>query len=212
MTPPSSAGFAPVDSSLRLKGSQYQIFRSHHATRRRRRCVSASTGTCRGEQIVWLWLLVRSWLVIVLVCFDGSLMAHKKWRERFHCLTFIVLPSHSRTDMVWTLATSAMAPWKINFGCSAFVARKAWIMIQPLLDVANPSFTNYLGALMFMYGYPLEKQMCSLMGVTDPRTMHRRIEPYVDALFELNYEVVSCELQMIAFVILSHYFLPDQFQ
>lgn len=98
------------------------------------------------------------------------------------------------------------------FGCSAVVARKAWIMIQPLLDVARPSFTNYLGALMFMYGYPLEKQMCSLMGVTDPRTMHRRIEPYVDALFELNYEVVSCELQMIAFVILSHYFLPDQFQ
>jgi hypothetical protein len=77
------------------------------------------------------------------------------------------------------------------FGCSAVVARKAWIMIQPLLDVARPSFTNYLGALMFMYGYPLEKQMCSLMGVTDPRTMHRRIEPYVDALFELNYEVVS---------------------
>jgi hypothetical protein len=62
-------------------------------------------------------------------------------------------------------------------------------MIQPLLDVANPSFTNYLGALLFMFGYPLEKQMCSLMVVTDP--MHRCIEPYVDALFELNYEVVS---------------------
>ena len=78
------------------------------------------------------------------------------------------------------------------FGCSAFVARKAWFRIQPLLDdVPVPSLSHFLGALLFMYGYPFEKQMCSFMGVTDPRTMHSHIEPYVDALFELNYKVVS---------------------
>jgi hypothetical protein len=55
----------------------------------------------------------------------------------------------------------------------------------------SPSLSHFLGALLFMYGYPLEKQMCSHMGVPDPRTMHNRIEPYVDALFELNNKVMS---------------------
>ena len=33
--------------------------------------------------------------------------------------------------------------------------------------------------------------MCAMLGGINIKTIHKRIEPYVDALFELNYDVVS---------------------
>ena len=54
------------------------------------------------------------------------------------------------------------------------------------------SLVDYLSALMFMFIYLKSgKSMCAMLGGINIKTIHKRIEPYVDALFELNYDVVS---------------------
>jgi hypothetical protein len=81
------------------------------------------------------------------------------------------------------------------FGSSVSVVADAWRRIQPLLELeggGGPNLQHFLSSLMFLYVYPKnEKTMCILMGGIDPKTMHKRIDPYHDALFELNYSVVS---------------------
>ena len=60
---------------------------------------------------------------------------------------------------------------------------------------------TYLMALMFMCTYPKsEKKFCDNLGGIDPKTMHKRIDPYVDALFVLNFDIVSCNLMNSFFV------------
>jgi hypothetical protein len=57
---------------------------------------------------------------------------------------------------------------------------------------------------MFMCTYPKsEKKFCDNLEGIDPKTMHKWINPYVDALFELNFEVASCNLMNSFFVYMN---------
>lgn len=84
--------------------------------------------------------------------------------------------------------------FRSHFGGSVKLVRTAWIKMINLghLPPTCRSLVDYLSALMFMFVYPKSgKSMSTLLGGIDVKTLHKRIEPYVDALFELNYDVVS---------------------
>ena len=56
-------------------------------------------------------------------------------------------------------------------------------------------FVIYLWALVFMCVYPKnEKAFCALVGGPDPKTVQKKMWPFVFALYELNYIVVICYL------------------
>ena len=82
----------------------------------------------------------------------------------------------------------------LHFGGPVALASRAWskMIVSAILPPNLRSLRNYLMALMFMATYPKsEKKFCDNVGGIDPKTMHKCIDPYVDALFELNFEVVS---------------------
>jgi hypothetical protein len=84
--------------------------------------------------------------------------------------------------------------FRSHFGGPVALASRAWskMIVSAILPPNLRSLRNYLMALMFMATYPKsEKKFCDNVGGIDPKTMHKCIDPYVDALFELNFEVVS---------------------
>jgi hypothetical protein len=91
-------------------------------------------------------------------------------------------------------------------GPVALAARAAWLktIVCAILPPNLRSLRNYLMAPMFMCTYPKsEKKFCDNLGGIDPKTMHKWINPYVDALFELNFEVASCNLMNSFFVYMN---------
>lgn len=53
-------------------------------------------------------------------------------------------------------------------------------------------FVHYLWALIFMRLYPKnETELCTLVGGHDPKTVRSKTWPFIFALYELNYYVVS---------------------
>ena len=84
--------------------------------------------------------------------------------------------------------------FRSHYGGSVKLVRTAWIKMINLghLPPTCRSLVDYLSALMFMFIYPKSgKSLCAMLGGIDIKTMHKCINPYADALFELNYDVVN---------------------
>ena len=79
------------------------------------------------------------------------------------------------------------------FGCSVTVFLIAYnMLIENGLLPSNGKFCHYFWALLFMKLYPRnETELCSLLGGIDPKTMRKWVWPFIDAISELQYSVVS---------------------
>ena len=71
----------------------------------------------------------------------------------------------------------------------------------------------YLWALVFMVQYPKNKvALCSLLGSPDPKTARKWIWPFIEALYELGFYVVSEREQCMCLTKnISHRLLPLDF-
>ena len=85
------------------------------------------------------------------------------------------------------------ARFRSFFGASVVVVLTAWHgMAEHDLLLDRPGFKHYLWALLFMAVYPKsEAALCAHLGGCDPKTARARIWPYMFALDELSFHVVS---------------------
>ena len=105
--------------------------------------------------------------------------------------------------------------FRAAFGGPASLARRAWTLIQPLLSDDHKVLEHFLLALKYMKVYSKsDKEFCASVGGMDTKTLHKRIAPYVDALFELNYDEVSYALIFLSSIDTTNihipFFHPDQ--
>jgi len=79
------------------------------------------------------------------------------------------------------------------FGANVATVIDAWKrMEQHGLLPAELLFVHYLWALLFMCLYPKnEHELCALVGGYDTKTVRAKTWPFIFALYELNYYVVS---------------------
>ena len=79
------------------------------------------------------------------------------------------------------------------FGAGVVVVLTAWHgMAEHDLLPDGLGFQHYLWALLFMAVYPKsEAALCAHLGGCDPKTARAKIWPYIFALHELSYHVVS---------------------
>lgn len=79
------------------------------------------------------------------------------------------------------------------FGAGVATVIEAWHMMADR-GMLPPDllFVHYLWALMFMCLYPRnEAELCTLAGGVDPKTVRGKTWPFIHALLELSYYVVS---------------------
>lgn len=78
------------------------------------------------------------------------------------------------------------------FGVGVVVLLDGWVRMkeQDLIPVGG-MFFHYLWALMFMKIYSTEAAMCGHAGGVDPKTFRKWIWPFIYALSDLEYTVVS---------------------
>jgi len=93
------------------------------------------------------------------------------------------------------------------FGGSVEAILDAWHRMAALgLLPPDLLFLHYLWALMFMCLYPKnEAELCTLCGGVDPKTVRNKTWPFIFALHELEYHVVSTLCQNT----FSHLNLPS---
>ena len=79
------------------------------------------------------------------------------------------------------------------FGCPAEVFICVWEMIvQHQLIPPGGHFTHLFWAFLFMKLYPKnEIEFCGLLGGIDPKTMRKWVWPFIRAVAELHFVVVS---------------------
>ena len=85
------------------------------------------------------------------------------------------------------------------FGAGVVVVLTAWHgMAEHDLLPDGLGFQHYLWALLFMAVYPKsEAALCAHLGGRDPKTVREKTWPFIFALDELSYHVVSCKLFFI---------------
>ena len=79
------------------------------------------------------------------------------------------------------------------FGANVATVIDAWKQMEGegLLPV-DLFFRHFLWALLFMCLYPKnEHELCALVGGHDPKTVRAKTWPFIFALYELNFYVVS---------------------
>ena len=87
------------------------------------------------------------------------------------------------------------------FGMGVGVVIASWhLMAEHDLLPPDQLFLRYLWTLIFMCLYPKnEAELCTLTGGKDPKTVRKNTWPYIYALYELNYYVVSTSQCIILF-------------
>ena len=87
------------------------------------------------------------------------------------------------------------------FGCGVEVARLAWNMLRAKSLVPPGGLVvHYLWSLMFMKLYSSETALCAHAGGIDPKTFRKWVWPFIRALSELEYSVVSLLLYLNCFL------------
>ena len=78
------------------------------------------------------------------------------------------------------------------FGGGGETVRDCWgRMVDRDLVLEELDFVHFLWALAFMCVYPKnENVLCTICGGRDPKTVRAKIWPMIDAMYELNYDVV----------------------
>ena len=98
------------------------------------------------------------------------------------------------------------------FGEGVTIILLAWNMMQAQELIPHGGLViHYLWALMFMKIYSSETALCAHAGGVDPKTFRKWIWPFILALAELEYTVVSLLFWCISFQLsqTSCYVLKD---
>ena len=78
------------------------------------------------------------------------------------------------------------------FGCSAVVAISVWRRLEMGSQVPDGcTLKHLLWSLVFMKVYPKQQVMCTLVNVFDPKTFKSRVWGMIEAVSNLETEVVS---------------------
>ena len=82
------------------------------------------------------------------------------------------------------------------FGCGVIVCLDGWYKMKtlgiiPKRGARTGMVVHYLWALMFMKLYSTESALCGHAGGVDPKTSRKWIWPFIHAIAELEYTVVS---------------------
>lgn len=183
--------------------------------------------TCLSVQ--WWFFSVKvscmvEWILIALACVCLVLVLHS-WFLRFdvrsehHSLMqasrptvhdFYVTDNAYKDNLASCWAYFFQEPQKII--TSIPILRVLWNWCARHSVSCHPLFVALLiiclmSVLMFMFIYAKsDKAMCAMREGIDIKMMHKCIKPYVDALFELNYEVVS-DVSLVYFNT-THFLMP----
>ena len=78
------------------------------------------------------------------------------------------------------------------FGVSAMVAISVWRRLSRTSQIPFGGEPKHLlWALLFMKVYPKEMVMCKLINVKNPKTCRGRVKDYIEAMADLESDVVS---------------------
>ena len=88
------------------------------------------------------------------------------------------------------------------FGAGALTVMDVWsrMKAEDLIPPEGGKFHRYLWALMFMKLYGNETSMCAKAGGVDPKTFRKHIWPFIEAMAELEYSVVSARPTFLFYV------------
>ena len=78
------------------------------------------------------------------------------------------------------------------FGISVVVAKSVWRRLSSISQIPFGGEPKHmLWALLFMKVYPKEGVMCKLINVKDPKTFRGRVKDFIEAIADLESDVVS---------------------
>ena len=83
------------------------------------------------------------------------------------------------------------ARWRSHFGASSLICADVWEMLEPPSLPAGSKLEHLLWALLLLKTYQTEAVCCSLAGGIDEQTWRERTWFFVDAVSQLESDVVS---------------------